>query len=195
MSQEIEIEFKNLLTKEQYFELFKAFRCDDKEVMTQENHYFDTPSFHLKGLRSALRIREKNGRHQLTLKQPVEEGILETHQTLEQDTAEKMLNGGTLVRGEIYDILTSLKVPAEKIVHFGSLSTNRIEFPYQQGLLVLDHSRYLSKEDYELEYEAASFSEGLKVFKKLLSSYKIDEQKADSKIERFYTEKMCQLNQ
>ncbi|RKJ60851.1 CYTH domain-containing protein, partial [Butyricicoccus sp. 1XD8-22] len=58
MTQEIEIEFKNLLTKEQYEMLLKEFKIDDSKIIRQTNHYFDTPEWHLKTLHAGLRIRE-----------------------------------------------------------------------------------------------------------------------------------------
>lgn len=59
MSETIEIEFKNLLTKVEYEKLLNAFNVKDEQIICQTNHYFDTPDFTLKDLGSALRIREK----------------------------------------------------------------------------------------------------------------------------------------
>ncbi|MGD7045294.1 CYTH domain-containing protein [Jeotgalibacillus proteolyticus] len=190
MSQELEIEFKNLLTKEEYYHLCSHFQVSNQESVCQKNHYFDTPDFHLKEIKSALRIREKSKGYQLTLKQPVEKGILEHHQRIDSQEASQMLEEGGLIQGEIARLLEELKIPVEKITYFGTLATERIEFPYKNGLLVLDHSTYLNKEDYELEYEAASYDEGQAIFKQLLSTCKISAKKTDNKIERFYKEKI-----
>ena len=46
MSKEIEIEFKTLLTKEEYVNLCTKFA--DKRGNLQINYYFDTPRFTLK---------------------------------------------------------------------------------------------------------------------------------------------------
>lgn len=192
MSQELEIEFKNLLTKEEYVRLRTSFHFPSQEIITQENHYFDTPLFHLKEKGTALRIREKNGTYQLTLKQPVEEGILETHQAIHSIAANDMMMGGELVSGEVRDLLLLMNIPTHEIVHFGSLKTKRVEVAYENGLLVMDHSHYFTEEDFELEYEVTNRTEGEQSFKKLLSSYKIPLRETDSKIERFYKEKIRQ---
>ena len=192
MSQELEIEFKNLLTKNEYMHLRALFQPKGQKMIVQVNHYFDTPLFHLKKNNSALRIREINGQYQLTLKQPVEEGVLETHQLIDPVTAQNMMNGGGLVSGEIHDLLLLLDIPAQKIIHFGSLETHRIETPYENGLLVLDQSSYLNHEDFELEYEVSNREEGEYSFMKLLSTYEIPLRETDSKIKRFYKEKIRQ---
>lgn len=51
------------------------------------NHYFETPDFSLKEAGSALRIRHKGETYTLTLKQPAEIGLLETHQVVTEDEA------------------------------------------------------------------------------------------------------------
>ncbi|MDG5473002.1 CYTH domain-containing protein [Jeotgalibacillus sp. ET6] len=190
MSQELEIEFKNLLTKEEFHLLCGHFQVSSQESIRQKNHYFDTPDFQLKKIHSALRIREKSEGYQLTLKKPVEKGILENHQWIDSQEASQMLEQGGLVQGEIAGLLEELKIPVQQIIYFGTLATERIEFPYKNGLLVLDHSTYLNKEDFELEYEAASYDEGQAIFKELLSTCKISAKKTDNKIERFYKEKI-----
>ncbi|MFB1081358.1 CYTH domain-containing protein [Jeotgalibacillus sp. JSM ZJ347] len=188
--QELEIEFKNLLTKSEYKKLYQDFEMD--QPMQQVNHYFDTPLFHLKDAHSALRIREKGGKLTLTLKQPVEEGILETHQTLTRLDVEDMLSGGGLIGGEIADMMELMNISTQDIVHFGSLETNRTEKTYKGGLLVLDHSSYLGHEDYELEYEVSSHQEGKENFLSLLTSYKIPVRETDNKIKRFYKARFMQ---
>ncbi|KIL47422.1 CYTH domain-containing protein [Jeotgalibacillus campisalis] len=193
MSQELEIEFKNLLSREEYLLLCDTFHVSINDSKTQKNHYFDTHAFHLRAIRSALRIREKSKGFQLTLKQPVEKGILEHHQWIDSDETNRMLKDGGLVDGEISQLLQGQEIPVEQLVYFGTLATDRIEFPYKNGLLVLDHSTYLKKEDYELEYEAASYEEGAAIFKELLSAYNISVKKTDNKIERFYKEKNRQI--
>src|SRR5699024_11479055 len=76
LSQEIEIEFKNLLTKEEFNQIRTYLSFPDKGV-AQTNFYFETKDFTLKNNHAALRIREKNGEYTLTLKQPGGQGLLE----------------------------------------------------------------------------------------------------------------------
>lgn len=58
-NQNIEIEFKNMLTKEEYELLLTHFQVGKEDLFEQENHYFDTSDFALKANHSALRIRKK----------------------------------------------------------------------------------------------------------------------------------------
>nr|WP_309101299.1 CYTH domain-containing protein [Fredinandcohnia onubensis] len=189
MSQELEIEFKNILKEEEYRQLLSAFSISEDKKVTQENFYFDTPEFSLKDVGAAVRIREKNGIYTLTLKQPVERGLLETHQVLNKEEAEQMLNGGNIIEGEVVSILKKLSIKTSDIRFFGSLKTKRAEVEYKNGLLVLDKSYYLNQIDFEVEYEVTDEVSGKVVFKELLQQYKIPIRKTDNKILRFYNRK------
>jgi uncharacterized protein YjbK len=194
MAQTIEIEFKNLLTKREYEMLLEKFNLTKSQVITQENHYFDTVEFSLKEKRSALRIREKKNHFEMTLKQPANIGLLETTQILSKDEATKAIQFGMLPSGIIQDLIVELKIPFERLEYFGSLLTKRIEFSYKNGLLVLDHSSYLNKDDYELEYEVENYQTGQQIFRDLLKQFGIPERKTENKIQRFYHQKYSQNN-
>lgn len=189
MSQHIEIEFKNMLTKEEYFHLITEFSINETIIKTQINHYFDTEKFQLKALGSALRIREKKGYFELTLKQPAEVGLLETNQEVTKEIALAMLQGAPLPGGSVKDQLIKSGFPIDQLQYFGSLTTKRCELQYKGGLLVLDHSLYLLKEDYELEYEVQDPIEGEAAFKQLLESFQIPVRATENKIKRFYNQK------
>lgn len=189
MSQNIEIEFKNMLTNDEFLRLIKHFNIDLTKFKKQVNHYFDTPSFSLKAKGSALRIREKGTQFEMTLKQPAEQGLLETNQFLDQAQAEYILKTGKILEGEVQDAITNMIDDADSLEYFGSLTTDRAEFDYKGGLLVLDHSYYLNTEDYELEYEVTDESEGFKIFSELLDELNIPERTTDNKIKRFYNRK------
>ncbi|EKN68828.1 hypothetical protein BABA_12276 [Neobacillus bataviensis LMG 21833] len=192
MSQNIEIEFKNMLTHIEYERLLKAFNIDKSQIFSQENHYFDTVDFALKSTGAALRIRKKADAFEMTLKQPAAVGLLETNQKISENQACNSIKLGKLPSGEIQQLIEDQKISFSKIQYFGLLTTNRAEVEYKNGLLVLDHSSYLTKEDYELEYEVENYSEGLKVFKELLAQFMIPERKTDNKIRRFYQQKYSQ---
>jgi uncharacterized protein YjbK len=189
MSETIEIEFKNLLTKKEYQLLLRAFNIKDNDIFKQENHYFDTPSFALKELGSALRIRKKNNRYELTLKQPAEVGLLETTQALSDEEFNLVIHESRLPNGIVQDRLENFAISPNDIAYFGSLITERAEFPYKNGLLVLDHSLYLNTEDYELEFEVDDYQQGQLVFHELLKQYAIPNRKTLNKIARFYQQK------
>ncbi|WHY78994.1 CYTH domain-containing protein [Neobacillus sp. WH10] len=192
MSQNIEIEFKNMLTKKEYERFLVEFSIDKKQIFSQENHYFDTPDFALKSIGVALRIRKKGGAYEMTLKQPATVGLLETNQILCAEEASSAFKVERLPDGLVQQLIEEIGIPFSKLKYFGSLRTNRVEIKYKNGLLVLDHSSYLTIEDYELELEVDNYQEGLKTFKELLSKFMIPERKTENKIRRFYNQKYNQ---
>ncbi|WP_456275851.1 CYTH domain-containing protein [Bacillus sp. AK128] len=194
MTQEIEIEFKNLVTKEEFDYLIKEFSIAKHQFIIQQNHYFDTDDFSLKNQKSALRIRFKKNSYTLTLKQTIEEGILETHQELTDKEAKEMLDGKFL-SGEIFNIITALHINPKEIKYLGTLETNRAEIDYSDGTLVFDHSRYLNKDDYEIEFEVPDFQQGQLDFQQLLQKYQIPIRETENKIRRFFNEKQRRLEE
>jgi uncharacterized protein YjbK len=189
MSENIEIEFKNLLTEEEFGRLKSFFGFDNKNFKKQVNHYFDTNQFDLKEQGCALRIREKKGQFEMTLKQPAPVGLLETNQYIPEQAAQNMLATGEIPVGPVRTALSALFGHHDPVVYFGSLTTERAEKAYQGGLVVLDHSTYLDKNDYELEYEAEEEKSGREIFHALLSGLNIPSRKTDNKVMRFYKQK------
>ncbi|HEU5140405.1 MAG TPA: CYTH domain-containing protein [Bacillales bacterium] len=189
MSREIEIEFKNLLSKTEFDQLCNHFNVKKTDFKVQHNHYFDTADFMLKNQGCALRIREKNNTHTLTLKQPHPDGLLEIHQPLdEQDTA-AIMAGAHLPDGEVVDVLHKIKVSVADLNPLGTLSTDRAEVSFKNGLVVLDHSFYSGTEDYELEYESTEKNRGEETFHELLATLNIPERETENKIRRFFRKK------
>ncbi|MEH7073741.1 CYTH domain-containing protein [Neobacillus drentensis] len=189
MTQNIEIEFKNMLTKSEYENLLKVFKIEEHQIFKQVNHYFDTPDFALKNQESALRIRKKDGYYEMTLKQPAPIGLLETNQHISENEAQMAIEFGKLPPGIILNLIEESKIIYSTIEYFGSLTTKRVEFLYQNGLLVFDHSIYLNTEDYELEYEAQNYQDGEKVFLDILRQCNIPQRGTKNKILRFYNRK------
>ncbi|MBA4536438.1 CYTH domain-containing protein [Bacillus aquiflavi] len=189
MTQHLEIEFKNLLTKEEFIRLKQFFQIKNDEFFKQENHYFDTKQFTLRNAKSALRIREINGRFELTLKQKVKDGHLEINEMIPEAAAKRMFEKKLFPHGEISKTIETLKINLTDIEYFGSLKTIRAERKYKDGLIVLDHSFYLNEEDFELEYEVKNKQTGQKVFFQLLHEIGIPLRGADNKIQRFFKQK------
>ncbi|WP_456271795.1 CYTH domain-containing protein [Bacillus sp. AK031] len=185
MPQELEIEFKNLLTLPEFNTIKNRLSIAEEDFTLQKNHYFDTSSNDLKKLKCALRIREKNDKYELTLKQPAEDGLLETNQVVTSEDTTSMLTEGSLPAGEVKAALDSLGVSSVKFNHFGTLSTNRAETHYKGGLMVLDYSFYLNNEDYELEYEVKDKQSGQEIFLGFLKDMNIPFRPAENKIKRF----------
>ncbi|RSK26497.1 CYTH domain-containing protein [Bacillus sp. HMF5848] len=190
MKQEIEYECKNLVSEEDFIKLMRKFSITQDNFVTQQNYYFDTEQYDIKNLGAALRIRKKQDTYTLTLKQPLKEGILETHQNLTLDQAHAMLTKQEMVNGDIATILKDLGVSIESIKLFGDLTTSRAEIEYRGGILTFDHSSYLDTEDYELEYEVQDLQEGEEIFSSLLDELNIPRTKTENKIKRMYIRKL-----
>ncbi|WP_078548053.1 CYTH domain-containing protein [Litchfieldia alkalitelluris] len=186
MNQELEIEFKNLLMKNEFETIRNFFNLSESSFIVQENHYFDTEDFSLKENSSALRIRLKENNHILTLKQPQQVGLLETHQSLTSQSVKQLIEGKSVIDGKISELISEMGIQHELLKYFGTLKTYRSEVPYKNGILVLDHSLYLNVEDFELEYEVTDEIEGFENFKNLLTSLNIPQRKTENKIQRFY---------
>ncbi|WKB35039.1 CYTH domain-containing protein [Terrilactibacillus sp. S3-3] len=186
MSQELEIEFKNMLTREEFDDLCRRFNISDHAFFRQTNDYFDTADFKLRRAKTALRIRRAEGRFDFTLKQPHDGVILETHQPLSEEEAGCLINTGKFPQGDVCDCLVRQGIHINKLDHLGTLTTRRAQFPYKNGELFLDHSFYFDHEDYELEFEAADRAAGRQVFAQLLSACRIPERPSLNKILRFY---------
>lgn len=186
MTQEIEMESKNLLTKKEYIRLLHFFSVDDHNKTKQRNYYFETEDFQLKENGSALRIREKQNQWMLTLKQPYQDGLLETHHPLSKEQVDQWLQGNPCPAPTIDAQLKDFGVERSALEYGGSLETERIEIPYKNTTVVLDFSRYNGLTDYELEVEANSLSLSQEVMEELLTSLEIKQKTTPNKIERFY---------
>lgn len=186
MAQEIEIEFKNLLTEQEYKKLLDFFKLDPSQGIVQTNHYFETKDFQLKSKSSALRIREKDNLFQLTLKEPHPEGLLETHDPLTKAEAKSWIDGEIIPKPHVANQLNQLSIDFAKLRYGGALSTRRIETVYKETVIVLDYSTYNGNTDYELEIEAKDKLHGEAVFNEIINELAITKKETPNKIERFY---------
>src|SRR5690625_181369 len=104
MSQHIEIEFKNLLTKEKYNKLIESLPYKQMTI-EQTNHYFDTKDYKLQRQKCALRIREKNKQFVLTFKEPAKVGSLETKDIIDEATKQSWLKHSPNQTKNVYERL------------------------------------------------------------------------------------------
>ncbi len=152
----------------------------------QINHYFDTPEWHLKKLSSGLRIRETPSKTVCTLKEKTSQHThLETTDILTEEQASDMLKAKEFHAPSVLSKLKLLEVPVQELRVFGTLTTDRVEIPFEQGTLVLDHSFYLNCDDYEVEYETHDEKIGSTIFDNFLLKYEIEKRNTDKKIARF----------
>ena len=102
MEQNFEIEFKNLLTKDEYLELLtKEFPEDSsqrkKKAIHQTNYYFDTSNKDLKKQNSALRVRITDSTNEMTLKVPYQGFLMENNLHLSDNDTSEIMNNKQIV--------------------------------------------------------------------------------------------------
>lgn len=185
MSIQKEIEFKNLLTQEEFDQLCRGFGISKKDFHLQTNTYFDTPDNQFRDAFIGFRLRVLEERNELTLKSPGENvhTMIETTHLISSSERNEILLSGE-IKPRIYSEFQQLP---ELLVAFGTLRTERAEIPYQNGLLVLDRSDYLEHTDYEMEFEVTDLAKGRQSFNKLLEIYQIPKRQTLKKIARFMT--------
>lgn len=184
LQQEMEFEAKNLLSEQEYQLLLTHFK--NNQPKTQINYYFETEDFLLKSKGAALRIRELNNQSVLTLKQPKQSGLLETHVKLTEKVKNQWLNGNPVVIPQFEVHLNALGLDPKKLKYWGKLTTDRIEIIKGQTTIVLDKSYYNNMIDYELEIEADTLDKANHQLDQLLKTYRIERKETVNKIVRFF---------
>ena len=185
MSTNVEIEIKSKLTKQDYDKLVQTF--SNQKSYSQINYYFDTKDKEISERNCGLRIREKNGRFELTLKIPNSEGKLEINQQISDKIAKSMLSNNMFIDGEVKHCLESfLGIKTSNISNLGLLETERIDLTYKTGLISIDKSTYNNITEYEIEIEDESEEKAEKHLKEFLSGFEIEYKKSpDTKLKRF----------
>ncbi|MCZ8536559.1 CYTH domain-containing protein [Paenisporosarcina quisquiliarum] len=183
MSIQKEIEFKNLLEKEEFDTLCSEFGVLEEDFHIQTNTYFDTKDFQLRDAFMGFRLRVLEQRNELTLKAPGENQhtMIETTRLITEFERDEILQNGC-IKPQAFDEFLSLP---EVLFSFGSLRTCRVEIPYQKGVLVLDRSDYLGETDYEVEFEVTDYENGRQSFNTMLSTHRIPVRPTPKKIARF----------
>ena len=182
--QNSDVEFKSLLSKEEYDLLIAAFPNSKTDLQT--NHYFDTERFSLKALDASLRVRERND-YSLTYKR--KRGYTDDVRTviITKEDFDLIKETGKVHIPEIASELTNI-VKDQKLINFLSLSTFRTYLPYKNGVLNIDKSTYCGVSDYEVEYSSKSYHQGREIFVNFINEYGIKYKKSDKKIKRAYAE-------
>ncbi|MCQ2798337.1 MAG: CYTH domain-containing protein [Bacilli bacterium] len=171
MSNSIEIEAKALISKSDYELLIDTYK--EYGMYTQTNHYIDTENRVLKSNLIALRAREKNGSLELTLKVPLEVGLLEINHTITQDEFISFKDNHLFPKCEIKDRLDELGVNTRELRIYTSLTTTRTDVPYKGGTLSIDKNEYSGITDYEIELEGNEMDSTIDNLRTLLDSFKI----------------------
>ena len=179
----LEIEFKTLLTKDEYKRLAVLF--SHVTPVTQTNYYIDTPSGDMKAKKLSLRIRTLPSHGELTLKIPQKVGNMEYNITMDCSDAKAMTKSLDFPDCQIRNILLEQGVVLENLTILGHLTTTRREYQTAIGLMALDINVYADKKDYELELEVTDADKGKDDFDAFLKDNNIDFKYAKSKVARF----------
>ena len=188
MAIEIEKEFKNLLTKEEYTRLLQAYDEQLTHHITQTNSYFDHQNM-LKNHKCALRIRMIEGVDygEVTLKIPKSSvEVVEVNEKFSPKQLQEWIDAKEFLLPKlIKDTLAQEGLELDTVQMIANLKTIRREGHLNDDtLLVLDQSFYNNTCDYELEMEVKDIISGEELFKKILNNYSIIPKKTASKIVR-----------
>ena len=172
MSNAIEIEAKALVSKEQYSRLAKLFPSAPRYLQT--NYYIDSPERVLAKAGIALRIREKGGQFELTLKTPLSQGLLEKSVPLTMNEFGALRDFNEFPKNDLRRFLTMLDFNVDELKILASLSTDRIDIEYEGGLLSIDRNSYGDKVDYEVEFEFNNLEGAKRILGEFLKENKIE---------------------
>ncbi len=181
--QHLEIEFKILLSKENYRHLTALYA--GTPAIIQTNYYLETSDWAIKEAKMALRIRTLADRAELTLKIPQPVGNQEYNQALSLTEAHDLLESLELPEGEIRTLLEKAGIPLTQLCCLGHLTTQRLEKQFSIGLMALDKNSYAGRTDFELELEVTDAQKGQKDFEDFLQTHNLPFVSAKSKVARF----------
>ncbi len=163
MHTNLEIEYKTMITKEQFEKMLLAF--PNHQVIQQTNTYFKAAHFTRK---NSIRIRKINDTYLFTLKIPTENGIIEEEKIIQGNSIEDLNEPEILACMNSYDI-------HGPFLQVGALHTERHLIMDEIGELCLDKSTYGKKTDYEIEYEIKKDPQkGLERFLSILNENQIE---------------------
>ena len=185
---EIEKEFKNLLTKEQYEAIAGDYQSVFTKDVTQTNSYYDYEGL-LQQHKMALRIRIVEGKEtgEITLKIPQSSfEVLEYTEVLPVDILNAYNHDKQFaLPTSLQEALEEKGITIQTVNQTALLTTHRLEGALSENeWLVLDESHYNGKVDYETEMEVRCLEFGEPVFLGILANYNIVRCQAESKIKR-----------
>ena len=180
--EQLEIEFKILLTKEMYQKIKNDFKNQIKETYSQTNYYLMHPI--LDQLQYSLRIRKKKNSYELTLKRPSSSGLKEMNIQIDETIKNKIFHHQP-VDNEIFTILKDINIAYQDLNCQHYLKTIRSDIELKEGILSLDDNEYNGVKDYEMELEVLNKEEGYQKWLSILKHYHLSYKKnCDSKIKR-----------
>lgn len=175
---ELEIEYKTMLTQEQFNNLKDHFK--DAILIKQNNRYF---KYSDSNVHIACRIREKGNQATLTFKQDHLEGRLESNFKnidLESD----------FFKHEDVLIFLNKNHLDKAFIYIGDLLTYRYQILEEHQEICIDENHYEGVIDYELEVESIDDPQSaLNRFYEICDQFKINKESSISKFERYLKQK------
>ena len=162
----LEIEFKMLLKENIFKKILSDYKNQIKDSYQQTNYYLFHPLLEKK--KYSLRIREKKGHYELTLKRPSTIGLNELNIDINKEIKDAIFNHQH-INNEIFDILEKENIYIKDLTCGYYLKTTRHDIIH----------------DYEIEFEVEDYDQGLQTFKKIIQPYHLEyKQNCLSKIKR-----------
>lgn len=177
MSKNIEIEIRAILTKDEYEKVLSSL--SNYTSYSQTNYYLDDSKLSFSNNYHGLRIREKDHKYELTLKQKINNDYLEINQEITAKIKENMVNPGYFPSGEVFDYLTKNNLIDPKNIYIVcKLKTTRIDINYEGTIISLDKNEYFDITDYNIECESINNNEVEKTLTIFLSKFGIQLKKS-----------------
>lgn len=189
MNQETEIEYKNIITLEEYDKMLNYYsKRENITSWQQSNYYFDTPDLQLKKENSALRLRTiENKKAEITLKTPYEDHLLENTINLDYNESREIVSAGQIdLPDAIERILKEMNIDSNRLKYQASMTTLRNEWHHSNCTIALDQSSYIDIKDYELEVEAPTDKIAQETFNRILEQFSIEKRETLNKIARAF---------
>lgn len=174
MNTNLEIEYKTLLTYDQFKQLSLSF--NNVPVITQINHYYQYSD---ELMPIAARIRQIDQHFELTFKIKQAKGRLEVN-------FDVLSNDILMFSREDVQTFLIENGYSQSFTYLGALTTYRRLIKEADGELCIDENHYLGIVDYELEYEVTNNEErAYSRFNDLVTNYRLSTEKAKTKYHRF----------
>ena len=189
MNTNIEIESKAMITKSDYEKLMVYFSHIDS--YTQVNYYISSDELLSKITKYGMRIRKKDHKYELTIKDKYSDRTIERNQelNLKQFLMFKIFH--KFPEGDVKEYLRQDMVcDTKKLRIIGSMKTIRKDINFLSSVISIDKSLYNHKVDYEVECEDKTPIAAITNLKVFLAKHEIVYKKSDySKLARFLQSK------
>lgn len=170
----MEYEARVMVDENQYLKIrdFYLSRHPNYHQLVNKNIYLDTDDLYIVHHEMVLRIRVIDEKEkELTLKIKGEKGDKEVTTSLDDKQYQSLLKGEVSFPCNVADELINKGLDLSKIKVITTLITERIEFIYDEYLLVIDKNYYNDIIDFDIEVESSSREKALDYLKKAIEPF------------------------